>query len=205
MIAWLHGKIQGRGENYVVLLVGGSIGYKVFLPPRQSLWEKVQKDGAELELYTVQTFSENDQRLYGFESWHEKRLFEVLLGVSGIGPKHASELLGHIDSRELVGAVLAQDAARISSVPGIGKKTAARLLVELKDKLVEKGLADGVELSGRTDISKVDSERWSELKSTLLNLGFSAREAEKMLKNSEKDLADTSSIEEALKLLLRTK
>lgn len=200
MIAYLKGKIQTKGENYVVIVVGGQIGYKVFIPPRKSLWDKV-KEGTELEFQCVQTFAENDQRLYGFETLHEKQLFELLLTVSGIGPKHASELLGKADSYGLARAIALQDEAVMTSVSGIGKKTASRILIELKDKVVEKGLF----VNGPDENGKSTGIDYSVLLEALQKLGFSRGEADKMISKSEKELVGVTSIEDSLALVLKNK
>ncbi len=132
MFEFFKGKLQEKGPNHIVLEVNG-IGYKIFIPLNvHVLLPEISK---EIFLYTTFVVREEAQTLYGFLKKEEKALFELLLTVSGIGPKSALALLGHLDLATFQQALQTHNIAWIAKTPGIGKKTAERLIIELKDKV----------------------------------------------------------------------
>jgi Holliday junction DNA helicase RuvA len=126
MIAAIRGEIIARGADHVVVEVGG-VGYKVFVPRHPS------RD--EVLLHTHQVVREDGQFLYGFESRDELALFELLITVSGVGPKAAMAVLSTARPADVAAAIAAGDAAALSRAPGVGKKTAERLIVDLRGKI----------------------------------------------------------------------
>lgn len=194
MIACLRGPLIFRGVNRVVVDVNG-VGYNVFVS-LNTLEVLPQKDEALLHVYTA--FRENSLELYGFATEEEKSLFEMLLTVSGIGPKTSLTILSGVSPDGFKQAVFEKDLAKLSSIPGIGKKSAERIVVELKEKIKappEKGRTSEI---GQ---SKVNLEE--DLISSLINLGYkqkiAAEAAQKVLKKAEQNI----SLEQAVKLAFK--
>ncbi|MBI2845965.1 MAG: Holliday junction branch migration protein RuvA [Chloroflexi bacterium] len=136
MIASLRGRVLARGENYLVLEVGG-IGYQVHIPT--SLLIQLGTLGGEVLLYTHLHVRENELTLYGFGSEEELTLFNFLLGVNGVGPKSALAILSVLPPDAFRSAVATGDSTILQRVPGIGKKTAERIILDLKDKVIKEG------------------------------------------------------------------
>ena len=132
MYVHLRGKLIEPSPSHIVVDVGG-IGYKVFISA--SCFSKLPQTGSEVFLHTSFIVRENFQALYGFLTSKERDVFEVLINISGIGPKLALSLVGHMSLTDLQSAVINADSKFISRVPGVGKKTAERLIVEMRDKL----------------------------------------------------------------------
>ena len=132
MFEFLHGKLVGVGPSVAIIEVGG-IGFRVNIP--LSLASRLGELGAEYRVYTYLLFKEERVELYGFAEAKERELFGLLLSVSGVGPKVALALLSCLSVAEIEKAVREGEVAVLQMVPGIGKKTAARLILELKDKV----------------------------------------------------------------------
>lgn len=126
MIASVRGRIVSRGTDHVVVETGG-VGYRIFVP-------RHPEDG-EVLLYTHQVVREDAQLLFGFETREELALFDLLIGVSGVGPKAALALLGIARPVDVAAAIAAGDTAALARAPGVGKKTAERLIVDLRSKV----------------------------------------------------------------------
>lgn len=189
MISFLQGKIEFAGDKYVVLNVGG-VGYKVFVSS-ETLRKIPQKSG-QVKLWNHMHVREDALELYGFLNLNELDLFETLIGVSGVGPKTALGILtvGSIDS--LRRAIASGDANYLTRVSGIGKKTAERVIVELKDKMSGKGILVGApEL--KEEMDALDA---------LAALGYSQREAREALAEVPREITSAEKrIKEALKKL----
>lgn len=168
MIAYLKGELAWKGQDRCVLDVGG-VGYEVEIST-QTL-DKLSAKGDELKLLIYHHITDNDQRLFGFLSDKEKNLFERLITVKGIGPKLALTILSGMPAIELMEAIVMQDTSSLSSISGIGKKTAERMVLELKDKLF-----DETQPSVVTGSSQGRSKR-EEAASALEALGFSKKES----------------------------
>ncbi len=130
MIALIRGEIIARGTDNVIVDVRG-VGYKVFVPRHP--------DGDVVSLHTHQVVREDAQQLYGFETREELALFEMLIGVSGVGPKAAMSILGVARPAQVAAAIASGDVAALSRAPGVGKRTAERLIVDLKSKVARGG------------------------------------------------------------------
>lgn len=131
MIALIRGEIVARASDHVVVDVRG-VGYKVFVPRHPA--------GDLVTLHTHQVVREDAQQLFGFESREELALFELLITVSGVGPKAALSLLSTSSPAQLAAAIASGDAVALSRAPGVGKKTAERLIVDLKGKIQRGGV-----------------------------------------------------------------
>ena len=189
MISTLRGKLLESGEKHVVLEVQG-VGYKVFCVPRD-VSVLVVGGVAENTLYTHQYVRENALELYGFVSKAEKDMFEILLTVSGIGPKGALSVLAAAPSDVLKRSIVAEDSSILTRISGIGKKTAEKIILELKDKFGEEWRALG------GDIGKE-----SEVVEALMGLGYSRKEAQEGLGRVSKNTKTTEEqVKEALKIL----
>lgn len=168
MIAYLKGTLIQKTTSQVILDIGG-VGYRVSIPLSSYLKLGDIEDKEELHIYTHVT--DSSLALYGFYSKKEKDLFLKLISISGIGPKIALNILSGIESSDLEDAIRRSDVARLSLIPGIGKKTAMRIALELQEKL---DLKEKV-LEARSIQEKED------LVSALMNLGFKRREVEKIV------------------------
>lgn len=166
MIAYLKGTLLHKTPGHVVVETGG-VGYAVAIPV--SSYVQLGEPGGTVELFIHTHLSDDALALYGFVSREEKDMFLKLIGISGIGPKLAMNILSGIAPGDLEEAVRASDLARISLVPGIGKKTALRITMELQDKLENKEKL----LSAKASPEKED------LLSALLNMGFRRKEADR--------------------------
>lgn len=195
MIALLHGKIALKSPDAVILDVNG-VGYRVQIP--FSTYFALPDEGASLSLHIHTNVKEDAIHLYGFLTQQEKQFFQLLLGVTGVGPKLARDILSNIQPDELASALARSDLARLSAIPGIGKKSAERLVLELKDKVVKLGLVSGQQSS--------PPERGSEsvrddVTSALTNLGYKEAVVAKVL--AEIDTDSGAPMETILKLALK--
>jgi len=183
MIAFLTGRIAEKGLSHCVLDVHG-VGYRVSMST--SSLAALPSEGDEVTVLTHMHLREDEVSLFGFENAEEKSLFERLITVSGVGPKVALAALSSYAPASLIEAIAREDVAVISSVSGIGKKTAQRIILELKDKL---GVPD---LSATPAGVSVDAA--AEARDALLSMGFSAAEAASALKGYEGGPADTNAL-----------
>jgi len=168
MIAYLKGNLIQKTTNQVILDIGG-VGYRASIPLSTYLMLGDIDEMAELHIYTHVT--DNSFALYGFYSENEKNLFLKLINISGIGPKIALNILSGIETSDLEDAIRKSDVARISLIPGIGKKTAMRIALELQEKL---------DLKEKVLETQSFKEK-EDLISALMNLGFKRREVEKIV------------------------
>ncbi|MDO4621275.1 MAG: Holliday junction branch migration protein RuvA [Lachnospiraceae bacterium] len=200
MYAYIRGTIAAVSEDSVVIDNQG-IGYRVFVP--SSVSEAVSVGCVET-LYTHFAVREDAMQLYGFLSEDDLNMFRLLLGVSGIGPKGALGILTVMNADDLRFAVLSDDAAGIAKAPGVGKKTAQKVIIELKDKL---DLQDAFELKAAHTAAKAKTEgnsADSEAVLALTALGYSNSEAYKAVRKVSGDLPDADTetlIKAALKEL----
>jgi Holliday junction DNA helicase RuvA len=195
MIAYLRGTILDKQPNLIIVDVQG-VGYEVHVP--LSTYYDVGDIGADVALRIHTHVREDSLHLYGFLTPLEQQLFERLIGISGIGPKLAVAVLSGIEPGELVGAVQRHDVARLTGIPGIGRKTAERIVLELKDRLARLSLPDVDHVAA---VPAGDRVRGDVL-SALQNLGYHRPLAEKAV-DSTLPSTGTLSFEQALKAALR--
>ena len=169
MIAQLRGQILRKGPQEVVVDVAG-VGYRVAIPV--STFYRLGEPGSDVELRTYTHVREDTLALYGFLTGAEQELFERLISVGGVGPRLAVNILSGIEVPDLVAALRTSDVARLTRVPGVGKKTAERLIVELKDKMPP-AVPEETPMAPAADRPKED------LLSALVNLGYSRGEVER--------------------------
>lgn len=192
----LRGKVWEIQADKLILDVQG-VGYQIATP--YGLLGKVHP-GQELTIYTHVILREDELALYGFSSATEKDLFLTMLTVSGIGPKAALSILSTLGSGQTESAIASENVTLLTKVPGIGKKTAQRLILELKEKF--KGRAISLD-EGDSSMALPQAASHSEAMETLLALGFSQEEAKKALQ-ALPDSAQGSSTEEQVRLALRS-
>lgn len=179
MIAFLKGYIEEKKEGLVLLDVQG-VGYRVEISSITQ--EQLESAGSEVKLLIYHHITDSDQRLFGFFSSDEKALFEKLITVKGVGPKLGLTILSGLPADQLIGAITGSDAAALSRVNGIGKKTAERIIVELKDKLAEYAASAGVSPTGSKEAG-ITGEAISALES----LGFKKKESEQAVMRALKE------------------
>jgi len=194
MIACLRGLLIHRDVNRVIVDVNG-VGYNVFVS-LNTLGLLPESEEALLHIHTA--FRENSLELYGFATEEEKSLFEMLISVSGIGPKTSLTILSGISPPQFRQAIFEKDLAKLSSIPGIGKKSAERIVVELKEKVIKLSPKDQMKTAGRPSRSLEE-----DLTSSLINLGYkqkiAAETAHKVMENAEPNM----SLEQAVKLAFK--
>lgn len=196
MIASLSGILSEKQPNEITVNVGG-VGYRVFISLQS--FAKLPAAGEKVACLIHTAVREDDISLYGFLDEREKRLFQKLITVSGIGPKLALTVLSGIPYDDLITALGAENLARLTTIPGIGKKTAERMIVDLKDKLT--GLrTEGVGPSGK-------KKAYEDILSALLNLGYNRPIAERTLNRMTvaEGVSLESLVKEALKILAESR
>lgn len=179
MIALLKGKIAAKSADTVTVDVGG-VGYEVFLSKKAA--EKLPDVDTEITLQIHTHVTENALSLFGFTSEREKNLFRKLISVSGIGPKLANQVLSGLSANDLVAAILDRNLEALTAISGVGKKTAERLIVELRDKLTN--FADNLEALGGPSATPLTHQTLTEVLSALVNLGYNRQAVEKTLSNA---------------------
>jgi Holliday junction DNA helicase RuvA len=184
MIGMLRGEVVVRRPDHVVLLCAG-VGYRAAVSA-QTLTH-VPAAGEEAMLHTHLIVRDDALTLYGFYSESERELFLMLLSVQAVGPKVALAVLSGGPSRELIGALAAGDAARFQAVPGIGKRTAERIIVELREKVVG---AQGPASDGQVITARRGDGPRGLARDGLLELGYAPGEVEELLRDAEGDSAE---------------
>ena len=181
MIAHLSGILLSKEPNQVIVDVGG-VGYDVTIPLSTFYDLDEQKKDVQLLIYTH--VKEDALQLYGFKTAGERKLFIHFISVSGVGPKLGIALLSHMKADELIESIKSNNLARLTQIPGVGRKTAERLVVDLRDKMIQLSQSQVAQETGvrpeTTYVSSEDSVRADAL-SALLNLGYQRSGAEKAI------------------------
>jgi Holliday junction DNA helicase RuvA len=195
MIGFLRGRIADKQPNRLIVDVQG-VGYEVHVP--LSTFYDAGEEGADIALRIYTHVREDALQLYGFLTDLERQLFERLIGISGIGPKLAIAVLSGMDPRDLLLSVQRGDVARLTSIPGVGKKTSERIVLELKDRLAQLPAAVATETVSANGADRVRTD----LLSALQNLGYHRPQAEKAIDATLQTMSDPT-FEQALKAALR--
>jgi Holliday junction DNA helicase RuvA len=201
MIALLRGDLAYKSIDHVIIDTGG-VGYRVFIP--LSTFYALPDAGA-VRLLVHTHVREDTLLLFGFATPAEKEMFALLIGISGIGPKLALNILSHIPVNDLQSAVLGGDVKRLATLPGIGKKTAERLVLELKDKLGPIATPAGGQTAGMQAAEAKQADPLGDVLSALVNLGYKDAQARKVLESMEiaHDAPMEAILKGALKILAR--
>lgn len=200
MIQYIRGELAALEEDRIIVDVGG-IGYGIFMSV-QSM-SSLPPIGSEVRIYTYLNVKEDAMQLFGFLTRDDLSVFKLLIGVNGIGPKGGQAVLSVLSPDNLRFAVLSNDVKAISAAPGIGKKTAEKVILELKDKLSLEDALDHA-VSGQSDNHSVqngDGEVQSEAVQALVALGYGSTEALKAVKQVE--ISEDTDVETVLKKALK--
>lgn len=196
MIAFLKGIFVGRTVGSAFIDVGG-VGYEVGMS--QNSLSKLPAVGQKVEVFTYLQVRDDGVSLYGFSTMEEKALFEKLIGVSGVGPKVALAALSSFSPESFAQAVADQDVARVQKIPGVGKKTASRIILELKGSL-DQGLQN-LFTAEQAGGAPATDEALATAREALLSMGFTSTEVELSLKGAPEGASDSALLQYALKRL----
>ena len=198
MIAYIKGKLETKSSTYVVVDVNG-IGYKIFMSG--TAISEMAETGEEVKIHTHYYVREDNISLYGFNTQEELKMFELLLSVSGVGAKSAIAMLSAIKPSSFALAVISNDVKALTKIPGVGPKSAQRIILELKDKLkTEQALAETDDVEIKTIIA--NNSNVDEAVTALQVLGYTRKEIEKAFERMpNKDLSVEDLIKQALKIL----
>jgi Holliday junction DNA helicase RuvA len=198
MIAHLRGSLQSKSPRYLILDVNG-VGYEVTVP--LTTFYELPDLGSTVSFHIHTHVRENALQLYGFRTPQEKELFVRLMGVNGIGPRLAINILSGISAGDLVATVRQEDVARLIVIPGVGRKTAERIIVELRDKLA------GLDIPGESDLparQRTSMAVVDDALSALLNLGYRRAVAQRAIEQACKLLQRNITLESLLQHCLRS-
>lgn len=200
MYEYIKGKYIGINKDYVIIENNG-IGYKIFTSG--ATMAEMPKVSEEVQLYLEQIVREDFIGLYGFRDREELEMFKLLISISGVGAKAALSLLSISRINNLKYAIIMEDDKHLCRAPGIGKKTAGRIILELKDKIKTDEVSEGVDIQeGFEDIAPSNSNAIGEALGALLALGYSEKEAESALKKVNREESVENIIKECLRVLM---
>ena len=189
MLAYIKGELTVKARGYIVIDVGG-LGYKVFMS--ELAMENVGKIGDIIKVHTYYRVMEDDISIFGFNTAEELRLFELLISVSGVGAKTAINMLGSIEPSDFAIAIISNDINTLKKLPGIGAKTAGRIVLELKDKLKkEQQIEELSTINEKQSTIKKAIEKDTKIEETytaLQVLGYNNKDIEKTLEKIDKSL-----------------
>jgi Holliday junction DNA helicase RuvA len=198
MISFLHGKIVEALPTQVIMDVNG-VGYEVLIP--LSSFDKLPQPGNDVKLLTQLIVREDAHILYGFASGAERELFRMLINnVSGIGPKTALNVLSGMNAVAFRGAVASGDVKSLSQISGVGKKTAERIVVELRDKV---GVAGAWEASSAARSLSASDQKVNDAVLALMALGFKQPEAHESIRAAQAVLGESASVEALVRASLK--
>ena len=204
MLAYIKGELANKSRGYVVIDVGG-LGYKVFMS--ELSMENIGNIGDVVKVYTYYRVMEDDISIFGFNTNEELRLFELLISVSGVGAKTAITMLGTIKPEEFAIAIISNDINTLKKLPGIGVKTAQRIVLELKDKLKKEKQIE--ELSIATEKSTLikneieKDKKLEEVFDALQVLGYNSKDIENAMNKIDKSLSLEELIRAGIKELAK--
>lgn len=187
MIAYLKGKLFAKQANTVIVEVGG-VGYEVMIP--LSTFYELGDEGSDVELRIYTHVREDAIQLFGFKTERERELYLKLISVQGIGAKSGVAMLSGMSADEIVTAIRTDNVVRLTSIPGVGKKTAERVVIELRDKVGDI-IAGAVSADTGVETASTD-DTYDDALSALLNLGYQRTAAEKALKQALQDGTENS-------------
>ena len=201
MLAYIKGTLEMKMTGYIIIDVGG-LGYKVFMS--DSGIEKIGNIGEQVKVHTFYRVREDDISIYGFNTLEELKMFELLISVSGVGAKTALTMLATCEPTEFALAVISEDVSTLTGIPGIGPKSAKRIILELKDKITKEQQIESInheiEKQESTNNKLQDAiqtnNKVSEAIAALQVLGYNKKEIEKAIDKLDKEKL---SIEELIK------
>lgn len=198
MIAQIRGTLISK-EPFILVIDAGGIGYEIF--STQEAYEKAPPIGKEYTLFTRFIVREDSQTLYGFASADERKLFDQIISVSGIGPKTGLAIVSSLGAKSLKEAIRTKDLIALTGIPGIGKKTAERLVVELRDKLLKEEVFTSEPGSEDSGSAKIRQEALA----ALVALGYNRGDAEKAIRSVIRDQPnEAEKVEKLIKAALKS-
>ena len=202
MYAYIKGELVTKSLGYIVIETSGGVGYKIFMS--DTAINRLPNIGENVKVYTYTKVSEQELSLYGFNTEEELRMFELLITVNGVGAKSAISILSGITPSSFAMAIISDDVNTIKSLPGIGAKTAQRLILELKDKMKDNDVVIEKSVGAESEPVQINashnSDNFKEATNALKVLGYSKQEID----NAFKDLdVSGKSIEDIIKLGLK--
>ena len=203
MFAYIKGSLEVKTNGYIVIDVNG-IGYKIFMS--ETAINKLGAIGEIIKIHTYVRVREDDISIYGFNTNEELRMFELLLSVSGIGAKSALVILSNVSVSSFALAIINNDINLLKKLPGIGPKTAQRVILELKDKLKKENeivANENTDISDTINTAKKDHEKIAEATAALKVLGYTGKEIEKALEKVDANLSVEDIIRKGLLNLAR--
>ena len=204
MLAYIKGTLEMKMTGYIVIDVGG-LGYKVFMS--ESAIDKLGNIGENVKVHTYYKVREDDISIFGFNSLEELRMFELLISVSGIGAKTAIAMLDVCEPTEFALAIISEDVKTLTQIPGIGAKSAQRIILELKDKMKKEQQIQELTRASKTTKTKLEitienNEKIDEAIAALQVLGYNKKEIEKAFaKIDTKDVSTEDLIRKGLSIL----
>ena len=206
MLAYIKGNLEMKMTGYVVIDVGG-LGYKVFMT--ETGIEKIGNIGDSVKVHTYYRVMEDDISIFGFNTLEELKMFELLISVSGIGAKTAITMLSSCEPTDFAIAVISEDVNTLKQIPGIGLKSAQRIILELKDKIKKEqqiqelnAAVKGTKAKTKVEIAIENNEKIEEAIAALQVLGYNKKEIEKALeKINAKDMSTEDIIRKGLTIL----
>lgn len=195
MIDYLKGRIADKKEDYCIVDTHG-LGYRVYMPSR--IIDTLLLD-SDQKVFTHHHFREDSQELYGFSESKDRDIFQLLISVSGVGPKVALKALSQFDAATLLNALSQEDIDTLTQISGVGKKGAERMIIELKDKCGQLGF----EVSMPNTVNYKASSLDTDISAALKQLGYDNQEIKHALANSLQERSHCKSVEESLKVLLK--
>lgn len=203
MFAYIKGSLEVKTNGYIVIDVNG-IGYKIFMS--ETAINKLGAIGEIIKIHTYVRVREDDISIYGFNTNEELRMFELLLSVSGIGAKSALVILSNVSASSFALAIINNDINLLKKLPGIGPKTAQRVILELKDKLKKENeivANENTDISDTINTAIMDDEKIAEATAALKVLGYTGKEIEKALEKVDANLSVEDIIRKGLLNLAR--
>ena len=203
MFAYIKGSLEVKTNGYIVIDVNG-IGYKIFMS--ETAINKLGAIGEIIKIHTYVRVREDDISIYGFNTNEELRMFELLLSVSGIGAKSALVILSNVSVSSFALAIINNDINLLKKLPGIGPKTAQRVILELKDKLKKENeivANENTDISDTINTAIMDDEKIAEATAALKVLGYTGKEIEKALEKVDANLSVEDIIRKGLLNLVR--
>lgn len=182
MYAYIKGKLVMKFNNYIII-ENNDIGYKIFMS--ESAIDGIGEVGEIIKIFTYYHVREDEISLYGFKTGEELNMFELLISVSGIGAKSAISMLSNITPSSFALAVISNDVSKLTKIPGVGPKSAQRIILELKDKL--KTQDNIIKENKQIEEAVIDDNKTSEAIQALQVLGYNRKEIEKALEKFDKD------------------
>jgi len=200
MIALINGKIVYKGISHVIVDVQG-VGYRIFIP--LTTFYELPETGQTITLHVHTNVKQDAINLFGFYTVQERDLFQLMISVSGIGPKMSMNILSGISAQELLRAISGGNVGKLVNIPGVGKKMAERLILELKEKVIKKMMLE--ETPAMDDQHKANEIIMEDALSALVNLGYKSNVAkdalDKALRSSDEEIGMDTLLKKTLKIL----